>query len=42
VLETVNGGYRLAGIRERRLLIDGSLHAGPHDGHWVVTAQVPQ
>jgi signal transduction histidine kinase len=45
-LETVNGGYGLAGMRERLLLIDGSLHAGPdggpNGGHWVVTAQVPQ
>jgi len=29
-------------MRERLLLIDGSLHAGPHDGNWIVTAQVPQ
>jgi hypothetical protein len=29
-------------MRERLLLIDGSLHAGPDDGNWVVTAQVPQ
>jgi signal transduction histidine kinase len=41
-LKTVNGGYGLAGMRERLLLIDGSLHAGPDDGNWVVTAQVPQ
>jgi signal transduction histidine kinase len=41
-LETVNGGYGLTGMRERLLLIDGSLQAGPHDGNWVVTAQVPQ
>ena len=41
-LETANGGYGLAGMRERLLLIDGSLHAGPDDGNWVVTAQVPQ
>lgn len=41
-LETVNGGYGLAGMRERLLLIDGSLQAGPDDGSWVVTAQVPQ
>jgi signal transduction histidine kinase len=41
-LETTNGGYGLAGMRERLLLIDGSLHAGPDDGNWVVTAQVPQ
>jgi signal transduction histidine kinase len=41
-LETANGGYGLAGMRERLLLINGSLHAGPNDGNWVVTAQVPQ
>ena len=45
-LETVNGGYGLAGMRERLLLIDGSLHAGPdggpNGGYWVVVAQVPQ
>jgi signal transduction histidine kinase len=41
-LKTVNGGYGLAGMRERLLLIDGSLHAGLDDGNWVVTAQVPQ
>lgn len=41
-LETVNGGYGLTGMRERLLLIDGSLQAGPDDGNWVVTAQVPQ
>ncbi|HXW81744.1 MAG TPA: histidine kinase, partial [Acidimicrobiales bacterium] len=42
VLETANGGYGLAGMRERLLLISGSLSAGPHDGSWVVTARVPQ
>jgi signal transduction histidine kinase len=41
-LETVNGGYGLAGMRERLLLIDGSLQAGPDDGSWIVTAQVPR
>jgi signal transduction histidine kinase len=41
-LETVNGGYGLAGLRERLLLIDGALSAGPDHGDWVVTAQVPQ
>ena len=41
-LETVNGGYGLAGLRERLLLIDGTLSAGREDGNWVVTAQVPQ
>jgi signal transduction histidine kinase len=41
-LETVNGGYGLAGMRERLLLLNGSLSAGPDHGNWVVTAQVPQ
>jgi signal transduction histidine kinase len=41
-LETVNGGYGLTGMQERLLLIDGSLQAGPDEGNWVVTAQVPQ
>lgn len=42
-LETANGGYGLAGMRERLLLIDGSLSAGSDGGgNWVVTAQVPQ
>jgi signal transduction histidine kinase len=41
-LETVNGGYGLSGLRERLLLIDGTLSAGREDGNWVVTAQVPQ
>jgi signal transduction histidine kinase len=41
-LETANGGYGLSGLRERLLLIDGSLHAGPGSGEWVVNAQVPQ
>jgi len=41
-LETVNGGYGLAGLRERLLLINGSLQAGPDAGRWIVAAQVPQ
>jgi signal transduction histidine kinase len=41
-LETINGGYGLAGMRERLLLLGGSLHAGASDGNWVVTAKVPQ
>ena len=41
-LETVNGGYGLAGLRERLLLLDGSLAAGAEHGSWVVTAEVPQ
>jgi signal transduction histidine kinase len=41
-LETLNGGYGLAGLRERLLLIEGSLHAGRREDQWVVTAQIPQ
>ena len=39
---TVNGGYGLTGMRERLLLINGSLTAGSADGRWTVTAQVPR
>jgi signal transduction histidine kinase len=39
---TVNGGYGLTGMRERLLLISGSLTAAGGDGHWTVTAQVPR
>jgi signal transduction histidine kinase len=35
------GGYGLQGIRERVLLIGGSVEAGPTDGGWLVRAQVP-
>ncbi|MGH3731921.1 MAG: sensor histidine kinase [Acidimicrobiales bacterium] len=42
VLETVNGGYGLGGMRERLLLLNGSLSAGVRDGRWVVRAEVPQ
>jgi len=41
-LATVNSGYGLAGMRERLLLLDGSLSAGPSGGDWVVRAKVPQ
>jgi signal transduction histidine kinase len=41
-LETANGGYGLAGMRERLRLIGGSLEARTSEGNWVVTAQVPQ
>lgn len=40
--ETVNGGYGLAGMRERLLLLDGTLTAGVRDGRWVVSARVPR
>jgi signal transduction histidine kinase len=39
---TVNGGFGLTGMRERLLLISGSLTAACGDGHWTVTAQVPR
>ncbi len=40
-LLTVNGGYGLAGMRERLLLLDGALNAGRQGGDWVVEATVP-
>ena len=39
---TVHGGYGLRGMRERLLLIGGSLSATSGDGRWTVTAQVPR
>ncbi len=41
-LATVNGGYGLAGMRERLLLLDGALSAGRKGSDWVVEAMVPQ
>jgi signal transduction histidine kinase len=41
-LETVNGRYGLAGMRERLLLLDGTLKAGAEGDEWVVVAKVPQ
>jgi signal transduction histidine kinase len=38
----VNGGYGLAGMRERLLLLDGALSAGQKGSDWVVEATVPQ
>ena len=35
------GGYGLTGMRERLRLLNGTLRAGPRDGDWAVTAQVP-
>jgi signal transduction histidine kinase len=39
---TANGRYGLAGMRERLLLLDGTLAAGTEGGDWAVTATVPQ
>ncbi|GIH14365.1 two-component sensor histidine kinase [Rugosimonospora africana] len=39
---TVDGGYGLAGMRERLLLLDGTLSAGRTGTQWVVVAKVPQ
>jgi signal transduction histidine kinase len=41
-LDTVNGGYGLAGMRERLLLLDGALSAGRQGSDWIVEATVPQ
>ena len=41
-LATVNGRYGLAGMRERLLLLDGTLSAARDGGTWVVEARVPQ
>jgi signal transduction histidine kinase len=41
-LATVNGRYGLAGMRERLLLLDGTLSAGRRGRTWVVEARVPQ
>jgi signal transduction histidine kinase len=38
----VSGGYGLAGMRERLLLIGGTLTAGPLGDGWIVQAKVPQ
>jgi signal transduction histidine kinase len=35
------GGYGLTGMRERLLLLNGTLLAGPHDDEWAVTADLP-
>ncbi len=39
---TVDGGYGLAGLRERLLLLRGTLNAGRRGGDWVVEATVPR
>jgi signal transduction histidine kinase len=40
-LRTADAGYGLTGMRERLLLLRGTLEAGPRDGRWVVTADLP-
>ncbi len=39
---TVDGGFGLTGMRERLLLIGGTLTAGPEAGRWTVTARAPR
>lgn len=39
---TVNGGYGLIGMKERLLLLGGSLATGVTDNHWVVTARIAE
>jgi signal transduction histidine kinase len=41
-LATVDGGYGLTGMRERLLLLGGTLTAGRDGSAWVVVAKVPQ
>ena len=41
-MKTADAGYGLMGLRERLLLLGGTLTAGPRGGQWIVTAQVPQ
>jgi signal transduction histidine kinase len=40
-LRTLDAGYGLTGMRERLLLLRGSLEAGQRDGQWVVVAELP-
>jgi signal transduction histidine kinase len=40
-LRTIDGGYGLTGMKERLLLIGGTLDAGQHDGRWTATAVAP-
>lgn len=40
-LRTLDSGFGLTGMRERLLLLRGTLTAGPRDGRWVVTAELP-
>ena len=38
---TVTGGYGLTGMQERLRLLNGTLVAGPRDGQWAATAELP-
>jgi len=40
-LRTADAGYGLTGMRERLLLLRGTLEAGQRDGQWVVVADFP-
>ncbi|HEX6452147.1 MAG TPA: histidine kinase [Trebonia sp.] len=40
-LSTLDSGYGLTGMRERLLLLRGSLRAERRDGQWVVSADLP-
>jgi signal transduction histidine kinase len=40
-VSTANTGYGLTGMRERLLMLNGTLETGNHDGQWVVMAQLP-
>ncbi|MGH3208663.1 MAG: sensor histidine kinase, partial [Trebonia sp.] len=40
-LRTADAGYGLTGMRERLLLLSGTLEAGQRDGQWVVVADLP-
>jgi signal transduction histidine kinase len=40
-LRTADAGYGLTGMRERLLLLRGTLEAGWRDGQWVVEADLP-
>ena len=40
-LHTLDAGLGLTGMRERLLLLRGSLDAGQRDGRWVVAAAIP-